>query len=131
MARVTRPGGRVVLVQLCAYGQADRDEFFEILRLRNPARRNFFVRDDLRRLLEDAGCDDVVVHDYVSDEDVDRWADNHAIAIERRTAIRALYDGASPSYRDVHGVSLDASGHYHDRMLFGVAVGVRRQAHGR
>ncbi|HYK21536.1 MAG TPA: methyltransferase domain-containing protein, partial [Pyrinomonadaceae bacterium] len=56
MVRVTRTGGRVVIVSLCAYGAEDKEEYFEILRLRNPARRNFFVPDDLERLLREAGC---------------------------------------------------------------------------
>ncbi len=38
MVRVTRPGGRVVLINLCGFGGGDEEEYFEILRLRNPAR---------------------------------------------------------------------------------------------
>ena len=39
MNRVLKPGGRVCIINLCAYGEADKDEYFEILRLRNPARK--------------------------------------------------------------------------------------------
>ena len=51
MARVARPGGAVCLIQLCAYGPEDREEYFEVLRLRNPARQNFYERADLGSLL--------------------------------------------------------------------------------
>lgn len=124
MVRVTRPGGRVVLVQLCAYGEADRAEYFEVLRLRNPARRNFYVRDDLRRLLLDAGCRAVEVREHVSEEDVDAWADNRAIGDAPREAIRAIYREGSRDFLALHGVRQEG-GHFVDRMLFGIAVGVR------
>jgi SAM-dependent methyltransferase len=60
MFRVLKPGGRVVLVHLCAYGDADRDEYFEVLRLRNPARRNFYTRERLAALLHDRMTESVV-----------------------------------------------------------------------
>ena len=33
--RVLKPGGMVILIDLAAYGEDDRDEYFEVLRLRN------------------------------------------------------------------------------------------------
>jgi SAM-dependent methyltransferase len=124
MARVTRPGGRLCLVQLCAYGSEDREEYFEILRLRNPARRNFFLRTDLQSLLLEAGCSSVVVHDYISTEDVEAWADHGAIEEERREAIRQRYRDASHTFKALHGIEVSA-GRVLDRMLFGIAVGVK------
>ncbi len=122
MVRVARPGGRVCLVNLCAYGPEDRDAFFEILRWRNPARRNFYLREDLARLLRDAGCDEVAVHDHVSVEDVDAWSDNGAIGEDRREAIRAVYRRAGPAFRRLHAVEI-APGRIVDHMLFGIAIG--------
>ncbi len=123
MARATRPGGKVCLVQLCAYGPEDQEEYFEILRLRNPARRNFFRREDLARLLKDAGCVEVVVQDFISEEDVDRWADNGAIEDERRRQIGDIYRAASPGFNQYHAVRIEADGRIVDRMLFGIAIG--------
>jgi SAM-dependent methyltransferase len=123
MARVTRPGGRIVLVNLCAYGPEDSDEYFEILRLRNPVRRHFFLPDELTRLLRDAGCDPVTAERHVSVEDVDVWSDNGAIEEERREAIRRIYRSASPEFQRLHAVR-QVDGRFVDHMLFVAAAGV-------
>lgn len=124
MSRVTSPGGRICLVQLCAYDQDDRDEYFEILRLRNPARRNFFTRNDLKTLLEEAGCTDILVHDFITEEDVDRWSDHGAIDELRREGIREVYRSASDGFTSRHAVGIGENGRIVDRMLFGIVVGV-------
>lgn len=121
MVRVLRPGGRVCLVHLCAYGEADRAEYFEILRLRNEARRNFYLREDLSRLLRQAGAEAVQVHDWVSVEDVDVWSNTGAITEAAREGIRAVYRNASPAFAELHAVQV--GDRIVDHMLFGVAVG--------
>jgi len=123
MARVTKPGGQVCLVQLCAYDDDDQEEYFEILRLRNPARKNFFRRHDLAELLRSAGCEQVTVNDFITEEDVDRWADNGAIEDERRSRIREIYQQASASFSHRHAVNIGHDGKIVDRMLFGIARG--------
>lgn len=121
MVRVLRPGGRVLLVHLCAYGPEDRAEYFEILRLRNEARKNFYLREDLARLLTDAGATDVVVHDWVSVEDVDVWSDTGAITEADREAIRRVYREASDAFAKLHAVQV--GDRIVDHMLFGLAIG--------
>lgn len=122
MVRVTRPGGVVVLVNLAAYGPADRDEYFEVLRLRNPVRRHFFLPGDLETLLREAGCDEIRSERYVSAEDVDVWSDNGAIGEDRREAIRAMYRNASAAFRELHAVQ-EEGGRVRDHMLFVAAAG--------
>lgn len=123
MVRVVRPGGRVVLINLCAYSEADRDEYFEVLRLRNPARRNFFLAEDLRALLAPL-CSQVSLHEYCIDEDIDVWADNGAIDDGNRRRIRDLYYNSSDAFRQSHEIRI-ADGKVTDRMLFVIAVGIR------
>lgn len=122
MMRVLRPGGRVLLIDLCAYGEDDSPEYFEILRLRNPARRNFFSLGDVARLLESHGFERVRTEPYESEEDVDVWSDNGAIEEDRREAIRRVYRDASESFRKVHAVKR-VDGRFIDRMLFSLTVG--------
>jgi len=123
MFRVLCPGGRVCLVHLCAYGEADKVEYFEILRLRNEARRNFYLREDLASLLSQGGASSVVVHDWISVEDVDVWSDTGAITETAREGIRAVYRTATPEFAKLHAVSVGDK--IVDHMLFGVAVGTK------
>jgi SAM-dependent methyltransferase len=123
MVRVTASGGRVVLIHLCAYGPGDRDEYFEILRLRNPVRRHFFLPGDVPALLEAAGCVGIETAHHVSVEDVDIWSDNGAIGEDRRESIREVYRAASPEFRSRHAVRT-VEGRLVDNMLFEVVAGV-------
>ncbi|MDG1481327.1 MAG: methyltransferase domain-containing protein [Myxococcota bacterium] len=125
MARVIKPGGRVCVINLCAYGEEDAEEYFEILRWRNPVRRNFYRREDLQRLFESAGLTQVAVHDHISVEDVDAWSDNGAIPEARRESIRQVYRNASPAFARLHAVKTDDDTRFIDNMLFGIAIGVK------
>ena len=125
MARVVKPGGRVCVISLCAYGSEDAKEYFDILRWRNPVRRNFYLREDLQRLFEGAGLVEVTVHDHISVEDVDAWSDNGAIPEARREAIRQVYRDASPAFSKLHAVKTDDGSRFIDNMLFGIAIGVK------
>jgi len=124
MFRVLKPGGRVLIVNLCAYGEDDRVEYYEILRLRNPARCNFYLRDDLQALLASAGFEPVVIHDHVSVEDVGVWSANGAISEKRREGIRAVYRHASPAFSQLHAAQV-SDDRIVDHMLFGMAVGTK------
>ena len=123
MARACKSGGVVCVINLCAYGDSDKDEYFEVLRQRNPVRKNFYLREDLSRLMTEAGLTDVVVHDHISNEDVDAWSDNGAIPESRREAIRDVYRNGSEDFMKLHAVAQEADGRFMDAMLFGIAVG--------
>ncbi len=122
MTRVCKPGRKVCLIQLCAYGDGDEHEFFEILRLRNPARRNFYLRQNLEELLRQSGCSQVTLFDYVSREAVQRWADNGAIDETAQRKINALYTQPSSSFQKSHCVE-SSDDEFYDHMLFAVAIG--------
>jgi SAM-dependent methyltransferase len=123
MARACKSGGLVCVINLCAYGESDKEEYFEVLRQRNPVRKNFYLREDLSRLMTEAGLVDVVVHDHVSNEDVDAWSDNGAIPESRREAIRTVYRNGSSAFMNLHAVSRIDDGRFVDAMLFGIAIG--------
>jgi len=123
--RVLKPGGKVVLIDLAAYGESDKDEYFEVLRLRNPARRNFWVRGDVARLLEDTGFNNVETIEHVSIEDVDTWSANGAISEDRREGIRDVYRNGSSAFQSLHAVGSEDNSRFTDHMLFTITVGVR------
>jgi len=100
--RVLKPGGRVVLCHLTAYGEADRETAFLVQRLRNPARRNFFVPEDFPRLLAGAGFGGVETAEYLTVESVNQWIDNGAIGADRMEGIRKAYQEASEAFRRLH-----------------------------
>jgi hypothetical protein len=114
-----------VLINLCAYNEEDMREYREILSLRNPARKNFFLPEDLMTLLTEAGCAQVDMHRWISEENANVWSDNGAIVPASRRRIHELYERASQRFRERHGVRLSESGHLIDRMLFAIAVGHR------
>ena len=126
MARACKVGGLVCVINLCAYGEDDKEEYFEVLRQRNPVRKNFYLRTDLKRLMMAAGLSDVVVHDHISNEDVDAWSDNGAIPESRREAIREVYRNGSDDFRTLHAVAQAQDGRFTDAMLFGIAIGLKQ-----
>ncbi len=125
MARVVRPGGRVVLLHLSAYGEDDRDETFEIQRLRNPVRLNYFLPDDQPDLLRDAGLDVDQVVRYPTYESAQNWLGKGSIPADRQRQAFAVYRGASDAFRTSHELE-ERDGDFIDRMLFILARGVRR-----
>jgi DNA gyrase subunit B len=120
MRRVLKPGGRLVLIHLVAYGEEDRAEYFEILRLRNPARRNFYLREDLLSLL--SVFPHASLSTYITEEDVEAWADNRAVEGEAVRGIRRVYEQGSAAFLRLHGVRMEGE-RIVDRMLFAIAVG--------
>jgi SAM-dependent methyltransferase len=123
LRRVLRAGGRLVTADLHAYGPDDRDEYFEVLRLRNPARRNFFVAGDMAARVRDAGFEPVTAEAFISEEDVGAWADNGAIADARQRAIRDVYEQGSAPFLALHAAQVGPD-RILDRMRFEITVGV-------
>ena len=106
--RVLKPGGRLVLCHLTAYGETDKDEAFAIQRLRNPARKNFFLPDDFPRLLTKHDFRDIETFEYLTVESVNRWIDNGALSRQTQEEIRELYRKSSLDFRKVHDLKFEA-----------------------
>ena len=123
MARVVRPGGRVLLMHLAAYGEEDREETFEIQRLRNPVRLNFFLPQDQPRLLRDAGLEVSRVEHYHTSESAQNWLGKGSIPADRQQDAFAVYRDAGKAFRESHELVRKGQD-YIDRMLFVLALGV-------
>ncbi len=102
MYRVCKDGGKIILVQLTAFGKEDKEYAFRIQMARQPARMNCFVEDDLVNLLRKAGCRRIKSRPYFSYESVNEWTDNGALSMERQEEIKKLYYDAPLSFRKIH-----------------------------
>ncbi len=104
--RVLKPGGRAVLCHLAAYGKEDKKEAFLIQKLRNPARKNFFLPEDIPNLLRKK-FSDLKSFEYISRESVNRWIDNGAISLDVREQIKQAYRNASEDFKRIHRVKFE------------------------
>lgn len=102
--RVLKPCGCAVLCHLTAYGNDDKDETFLIQKLRNPARKNFFMPEDIQNLLPKAGFKNIESFEYISRESVEQWIDNGAIDEGQREQIRDVYRNASEVFKKAHNI---------------------------
>lgn len=123
ICRVLKPGGRVVLCHLTAYNSDDKDEAFFIQKLRNPARKNFFLPDDFPRLLQDKGFTDLEFLEYFTEESVNQWIDSSAINENRRAKIRETYKNSSDDFKKTHSIKFK-NGDIFDTMKMFLIKGV-------
>lgn len=102
--RVLKPAGRVVLCHLSAYGGKDKKDTFYIQSLRNPARKNFFLPDDIPCLLKNNAFREIESFEHISRESVNQWTDNGAISKNAKEQIKQAYRNASCDFRKIHRV---------------------------
>ncbi|MEK7680344.1 MAG: methyltransferase domain-containing protein [Deltaproteobacteria bacterium] len=103
--RVLKPGGSFVACHLTSYGEEDKETAFLIQRLRNPARKNFFLPGDIPALFRKNGFVDIVPLDYISRESVMQWITHGAIGKDRMDKIMEAYRNAPEEFKKTHGVS--------------------------
>ncbi|MFH1655282.1 MAG: methyltransferase domain-containing protein [Candidatus Omnitrophota bacterium] len=104
MHRVLKPGGRLVLCHLTAYGEGDKKETFLIQKLRNPARKNFFLPGDFSKMLKKDKFSDLKSFEYITRESVNQWIDYSAIGEEVKVKIREAYRKASDDFKRIHKI---------------------------
>lgn len=102
--RLLRPGGRVVFCHLTAYNDKDRPTAFAIQRLRNPARKNFFLPGDFPDILARNNFRNIELFEYISRESVNQWINNGAISGQAQEAIRNIYRRAPEYFRKIHKI---------------------------
>ncbi len=128
ICRVLKPGGRLVLCHLTAYGRLDKDETFLIQELRNPARKNFFLPQDFRRSLEKLPFSGIKFFEYITRESVNQWISNAAIKEEQRKKIKEVYHNASPVFKKLHRIKFKGRDIF-DSMKMLIVIARKKGAH--
>ncbi len=108
MFKVCKKAGKIILIQLVASGQEDKDYAFKIQMARQPVRANCFLEEDLVNLLKTAGCSQVKSQPFYSEESVNEWIDNGALSLERQEQIKKLYRDAPASFKKIHQLKFTA-----------------------
>lgn len=103
--RVLKPGGRIVSAHLTAYGDGDCGTTFGIQKLRNPARKNFFMPGDICRI---AGRLFEVARsmEYVTRESVKNWITHGAIPRAAQDEIIGMYENSPEAFRKIHRIEI-------------------------
>jgi ubiquinone/menaquinone biosynthesis C-methylase UbiE len=122
MRRVLKPSGRVVLCHLTAYNLIDRDLAFLIQRFRNPARKNFFIPQDFKRILKRNKYSGIKSSEYITRESVNKWINNGAISESAKDKIKRAYRGAPEEFKRIHKLRF-ADGDIFDSMKMVIVSG--------
>lgn len=102
--RVLKFGGHALSCHLTAYAEEDQNETFYIQRLRNPARKNFFLPGDIQRLMREHNFSGIDYFEYITRESVNQWINNAAIDGTQRMKIREAYINSSELFRKLHAI---------------------------
>jgi ubiquinone/menaquinone biosynthesis C-methylase UbiE len=122
MRRVLKPSGRVVLCHLTAHNRIDRDRAFLIQKLRNPARKNFFLPGDFKRILERNKFTGIKSVEYITRESVGRWINNGAITETAKKKIKQAYLNAPEEFKKIHKIRF-TRGDIFDSMMMVIVSG--------
>jgi DNA gyrase subunit B len=117
MYRVLKPSGRVVLCHLTAYNETDRDLAFFIQKLRNPARKNFFMPQDFAEMLKRNNFTDIKLFEYITKESVNRWIENSAISEEAKERIKETYIKAPEDFMRIHDIQFKGGDIFDSMMM--------------
>lgn len=102
--RVLRPKRTMVFCHLTAYDERDKEETFLIQKLRNPARKNFFLPQDFLELLKKNNFLNLECFEYITRESVNQWIDNGAIDEGEMQKIKDVYRKASDDFKKIHNI---------------------------
>lgn len=102
MYRVCKRMGAIILIQLTAFSNKDKEYAFKIQMARQPVRKNCFLKKDLINLLKNTGCKKVRNYTYFSYESVKDWISNGALSLKRQEEIKKLYYNAPSEFRKIH-----------------------------
>ncbi len=111
VARVLRPGGRMVLIDLVAPDDARLDTFLNAVEiLRDPTHARTLALADWRAVLGAAGLTGDVARAWTFRHDTEDWLGRTAPLPWRADAVRRMLREASPLARDAFEIAPDGSG---------------------
>jgi SAM-dependent methyltransferase len=110
IARVVRPGGRIVLVDLVAPEDAHLDSYLTTVEvLRDPSHGRVLRRSDWRAALAGAGLHGDIVREWRFRHDTEDWVGRTAPAAWRADAVRRLLREAPADARAAFEIAPDGS----------------------
>lgn len=110
VARVLRPGGRVVLIDLVAPEVTHLDSFLNAVEiLRDPTHGRSLPLSDWRAALEAAGLAGGIVREWRFRHDTEDWLSRTAPAPWRAEAVRRMLREAPAAARDAFEIAPDGS----------------------
>lgn len=117
--RVLKPDGTTIFCHLSAFSEEDKEITFYIQRLRNPARKNCFLPEDIPNVLDENQFVDIECHNYITRESVSRWINNGAIDKKQMAKIIEIYRKAPHNFLKIHNVEF-RDGDIFDSMLMNI-----------
>jgi len=116
--RVLKVGGTVVFCHLTAYNNKDKKTAFCIQKLRNPARKNFFLPEDFFHLLKKYNFEEIKSEKYISKESINKWINHDAISQDQMKKIKIVYKEAPEEFIKIHNVRFTDNDIIDSMMMF-------------
>ncbi len=105
--RITRPkGGKIIISQIVPFGKEDSDWLQKIHKKKQLLLKNFLCEADLKTLLCNFGCVDIVSQHCCVEESVNNWLKDTFFPPEAIKDIKDMFLNAPPEYKNSHRVKI-------------------------
>lgn len=105
MLRVLKSGsGRIIVSQIVPYGKQDSNWLFKIHQKKQPLLRNFLHEQELKSLLKNAGCQDMVSCEHCVEEPIDHWLKDTFFPQSKIAEIKEMFLNAPTGYKTAHKI---------------------------